>query len=177
MCPLRGEVEPLRRTTLLHKSNKKPNNKNPPRIIHQTTQPRSTPTPPTTDNPQAAKWPKCLTTYIPCHFQFHVTCILLCLQRTFISPRVWSKPTRRASAKYMLILTKLTTLSQATLAYIRRSSQIRYFTLDSCHCSWLNNLSINSIPNCPISDALEKVPILIFLANFLKIFPLKKACF
>jgi hypothetical protein len=42
-------------------------------------------------------------------------------------------------------LNKLTTLSQATLAYIMRSSQMRCLTLDSCHCFWLDTLSLHSI--------------------------------
>lgn len=174
MCPLWGEAEPLRRTTLPHKSNREPNNKNPPRITYQTTQPRSTPTPPTNDNPQAAKWPKCLTTYIHCHFRFHASFILLCLQRTFLSPQVWSKPMRRASVKYTLILINLTTLSEATLVYITRSSQIKVFHFGLMPMFMVEQPIILFNPNRPIGDAVEKVVNLDFLSKLLRdSFPIK----
>lgn len=37
----------------------------------------------------------------------------------------------------------LTTLYYATLIYITRSPQVRYLTLDSCHCAWLNTISLS----------------------------------
>lgn len=85
-------------------------------------------------------------------------------------PQVWRKPLRRASTEQALILTNVMTLAQAILAYMIRSSQMRGFTLISCHCSWLNNMSLRSIQIVQRRTPRRRCHIsYICLANFLGI--------
>ena len=64
---------------------------------------------------------------------------------------------KKGFAENALILAYLTTLSQATMAYKRKSFQMRCLTIASCHHSWLNTWSLRSIQKSPTNNATEEV--------------------
>ena len=99
------------------------------------------------------------------------------LQRMLLASQVRSIPFRRASAQQALILTNVTTLVQATLAYIMRSSQIGCSTVDLCHCYWLNTLSLHYIHIIQSIMLRRRCQILIFFTKFLRILSPKRVCF
>ena len=131
--------------------------RNPSDAIHRHVKGNKNPRDPTMDNPpdppnrgplppHQPKDPTNVTntTYLMCLFQFHSITRRCFQQRTCLAPQVLSKPLRMAMAENLLILIGLSTHCRAVWAYMRSSSQMRAFTFDSCHCSWLNTLSFLS---------------------------------
>lgn len=123
-CPLWPDIVSLKRTTLQCKR-KNHVAKTPPRTTHQTTQPSTTPKPP------SAHWAK-QPIYIDIpHSKWFSNCHVD--TKHSYCPHVLWKPWKRALTENAFILILLTTLSQATLAY-----KVGFLTLLSWYYSWLN---------------------------------------
>ena len=135
------------------------------------TKPRTTPTPPTKDNPEATR------IYLSCIFEFYPI-VKLCLpQRTCLASQVLSNPGIVATAENLLILICLITLFQATGAYMISSSQIMYLTLDSYHCSRLNTLSFRSTQMVQRVMSRKRCKFFTILPNLYEILSPNKTCF
>lgn len=96
-------------------------------------------------------------------FPIQVALILSCLQRTFLAPRVWSKPLGRAFADSCTNLTQFNYPSPNNLGVRNEVIRNKVFKLWFMPLFWVGKPIITLYPNHPKRNAAKEVPNLNFL--------------